>query len=599
MPISIQTNAWSAERHENLSALLAEIADAGYDGFEIGAHRLDLSQPGRFRELAEAHGLTIAGLHTHGAIFDPAAMEAAYPVIAEVARFAKTVSAAHVLLSGRPKEGKTLDDLQHEAEALNRVARLCAAEGVPFLYHTHNWELADDLRELRYLLAHTDPALVALALDAGWVQRAGLSPVAVTREFRERIGYFHVKDTRGDRWTEVGAGEVDFRAWLAELGAAQDLWLTVERDEVLPNAAESARLSRDHLQTLGLAKPAPRRTLGVCVVGCGFMGAIHAERWRNLPRARVLAVADVNAERAQALAARIGATAYTDYAAALRHPGVEVASVCVPTYLHAEVSLAAIGLGKHVLCEKPIALRLEDAERMRAAAQQRGVRLGVGFMRRHSPVVPDLKAWLATGYFGRPVLYQAADIRELRPKRLMHDADGNGGPVIDMAVHLFDLWANIFNSTPAAVSAQGFTLAERRDEIAHIANKAIDTALIMVKYASGDVGAFTVSWGLPPAVNPEAWPDRVYGPGGLLEAEYHMAAQKLRWLKEGGEWETVSETDEDMYQREITAFARALLDGAPFDGTVEHGIQALRLALAVLEAIRTGQTVRVLESGHA
>jgi predicted dehydrogenase/sugar phosphate isomerase/epimerase len=591
MPLSIQTNAWSAERHENLNALLAEIADAGYDGFEIGAHRLDLTQPERFRELAAAHGLIIAGLHTHGAIFDPAAMEAAYPVIADVARFARAVGAAHVLLSGRPREGKTLTDLQREAEALNRAARLCAEQGVPFLYHTHNWELADDLRELRYLLAHTDPALVSLALDVGWVQRAGLSPVAVTREFRPRIGYFHVKDTRGGRWTEVGAGEVDFRAWLAELGDARDLWLTVERDEVLPNPAESARLSRDYLQTLGLPKPAPRRTLGVCVVGCGFMGTIHAERWRNLPRARVLAVADIHAERAQTLAARVGATPYTDYAEALRHPGVEVVSVCVPTCLHAEVSLAAINLGQHVLCEKPVALRLEDAERMRAAAQQRGVKLGVGFMRRHSPVVHDLRAWLATGYFGRPVLYQAADIRELRPKRLMHDADGNGGPVIDMAVHLFDLWANIFDSAPVAISAQGLTLAARRSEIAHIPNKAIDTATIAVTYASGDVGTFTVSWGLPPAVNPEAWPDRVYGPGGLLEAEYHMAAQKLRWLKEGGEWETVSETDEDMYQREIAAFARAVLDDAPFEGTVEHGLAALRLSLAALESIRTGRTI--------
>lgn len=599
MTVSIQTNAWSAERHENLNALLAEIADAGYDGFEIGAHRLDLSQPGRFRELAEAHGLTIAGLHTHGPIFDPAAMESAYPVIAEAGRFAKAVGAAHVLLSGRPKEGKTLEDFRREAEALNRAARLCAEQGVPFLYHTHNWELADDLRELRYLLAHTDPALVSLALDVGWVQRAGLSPVTVTREFRERIGYFHLKDTRGERWTEVGAGEVDFRAWLAELGAARDLWLTVERDEVLPNAAESARLSRDYLQTLGLERPAPRRTLGVCVVGCGFMGAIHAARWRDLPRARVLAVADIDPGRAQALAARVGAQAYTDYAEALRHPGVEAVSVCLPTHLHAEVALAAIGLGKHVLCEKPMALRLEDAERMRAAAQAQGVTLGIGFMRRHSPVVHDLRAWLATGYFGRPVLYQAADIRELRPKRLMHDADGNGGPVIDMAVHLFDLWAHVFDSAPVSVAAQGLTLAAQRSEIAHITHKAIDTAVITVTYASGDVGAFTVSWGLPPAVNPEAWPDRVYGPGGVLEAEYHMAAQQLRWLKEGGAWETVSESDEDMYQREIAAFARCVLDNAPLEGTVEHGIQALRVALAALESIRTGQMVKVLESGHA
>ncbi len=333
------------------------------------------------------------------------------------------------------------------------------------------------------------------------------------------------------------------------------------------------------------------RPLGVCVVGNGFMGTIHAERWQAHPAARVLAVADVDAARAEALAARVGARAFTDYRAALDWPEVNVASVCLPTHLHAEAALAAMERGRHVLSEKPIALTLPQAEAMIAGAARHRVKFAVGFMRRHSPVVEALRAFLAEGRLGRPVLYEAHDVRELRPKRLMHDADGNGGPVIDMAVHLFDLWLNLFASPPVSVAARGLTLAAARPEIAHIARKAVDSAALSVRFASGDLGSFVVSWGLPPGANPPQWPDRVYGARGLVEAEYQMRHQSARWLKEGGEWETIADSTEDMYQREIDAFANVVLHGAGPRGTGDDGLAALRLAHAALESIRTGESV--------
>ena len=335
------------------------------------------------------------------------------------------------------------------------------------------------------------------------------------------------------------------------------------------------------------------KMLGVCVVGCGHMGQIHAQGWQAIPAAKVIAVVDALPERAQKLARLLDCAPYTDYTAAISRPDVDVVSVCIPTCYHAEVTIAAAELGKHVLCEKPIALTLIDADRMIAAAQANQVKLGLGFMRRHTPVLADLKARLANGEFGHPGMYHAADVRELRPKREMHDARANGGPVIDMAVHLIDVWNTIFDSAPVSVSAQGFALGKDRPEIAHLGEIAVDTASIQVRYASGDVGVFVMSWGLPPKVNPENHPDQFYGAEGLGEVYYAAGKQELRNLRENGFWQTLAISHENMYNRQIAAFARWVLTDEPFPATGEDGKLALKVALAALESIRIGETVHL------
>ena len=243
--------------------------------------------------------------------------------------------------------------------------------------------------------------------------------------------------------------------------------------------------------------------LGVCIVGAGDMGTKHAERWQKVSEAQVVAVVDVNEARAEklALAHRLK-TWHTDFRLAVNLPEVDVVSVCVPTCDHPEITIFAANRSKHVLCENPIALTLAAVDEMVAAARQNRIKLGLGFMRRYSPITVELKAWLARGELGRPVMYHAVDVREIRPKREMHDAHANGGPIIDMGVHLFDGWRFIFDSPPVQVYAQGLKLAQERQELADIREIAYDTASIVVRYASGDIGNFVVSWGLPPGVTP-------------------------------------------------------------------------------------------------
>ncbi len=335
------------------------------------------------------------------------------------------------------------------------------------------------------------------------------------------------------------------------------------------------------------------KELGVCIVGCGFMGGIHAQGWQAVPEAKIVAVVDQQLERAQVLARQYECAAYSDFAEALARLEVDVVSVCIPTFLHAEATVAAAEAGKHVLCEKPIALTLEDADKMIAAADKSQVKLGLGFMRRHTPVLTDLKDLLAIGELGRPVLYHASDVRELRPKLEMHDAQANGGPVIDMAVHLIDLWNTIFDSQPVSVSAQGLMIGKDRPEIKHIADIAVDTATITVKYASGDIGTFVVSWGLPLKVNPDQYKDQIYAPLGLGELYFAGNQQELRLMGENGIWQTRAISHQHMYQNQIHSFANWVLTDEPFPATGEDGRQALLVALGALKSIHTGQTIQL------
>ena len=334
--------------------------------------------------------------------------------------------------------------------------------------------------------------------------------------------------------------------------------------------------------------------LGIAILGCGYMGQIHAQQWSKIQRAKILSVSDMDEQRSRKLAHDFEVPHWSvDYRQALHQPGVDVALVCLPTYLHAEVSIAAANHGLHVFCEKPITLTLSDAQKMITAAEVNHVKLGLGFMRRHSPILDTLKNWLASNPEARPVFYSASDVRELRPKLAMHDARMNGGPVIDMAVHLIDLWNTLYASKAVSVSAQGLRLASGRPEVFNIADIAVDTASIQVKYESGDVGVFTVCWSLPPKVNPAGTYDQIYSSTGLGEVVFGRNLQEFRLTRENGMIETQAISHEDMYYLQARRFEDWILDNEPFPATGADGAAALEVALAALQSIQTGETVNI------
>jgi len=321
----------------------------------------------------------------------------------------------------------------------------------------------------------------------------------------------------------------------------------------------------------------------VAVIGAGDMGARHARHWAATG-ARIAVVCDPDEARSADLAAAYGAHAAADPIEAVARPGVDVVSVCTPTYLHAPVAIAALEAGRDVLCEKPVALTLADADAMAAAERSSGRRLRIGFMRRFDPVWRRVESDVAE--LGAPVMAQATLAAGVRPKLLMHDARANGGPVIDMACHLFDRWERVFGVPPVRISARGHTFGAGKPELAGIEHVALDTVQVSLDYGKAGSGQIQLSWGLPSGI-PAVERHTYVGPDGLIDTD-GTTVQLVR----GAEPSVYRRDGVDAWAEQIRAFARELDgDGPQGLADVQAGTRALRASLAVLAAVRDARPV--------
>jgi myo-inositol 2-dehydrogenase / D-chiro-inositol 1-dehydrogenase len=235
-----------------------------------------------------------------------------------------------------------------------------------------------------------------------------------------------------------------------------------------------------------------------------------------------------------------------------------------------------------------VALTLEDARAMAEAARLSARELRIGFMRRFDPAFEPLIDF--TTRIGRPVLAQVTITAGVRPKRLMHDALANGGPIIDMCCHVFNLWDDMFGGQPGLVSARGYTFSEGKPELTGIGQMALDSALITLEYAGGSVGQVQVSWGLPRGIDPVEHHTYV-APDGLVSVEWpqHLTLRDASGVKR---W---TSTGVDPYRQQIAQFIAELSGAERRVAGVQDGIDALRTSLAVLRSVRERRPVALGE----
>lgn len=229
--------------------------------------------------------------------------------------------------------------------------------------------------------------------------------------------------------------------------------------------------------------------LGYGIIGCGWVFPSHAIGVRSLRNRGVdlVGVADVDGGRARRAAEEYGARDwYTDYRDLLARDDIHFVSVCLPHHLHRTVVVEATRAGKHVLCEKPLAISVADADAMIAAARAAGVQLSVIFQHRYDPWYRRLYQAVRGGAFGHilsaTVLHRSplrADPEHASPWRDRWDAVG-GGVLMMQAIHFLDilLWAlGPVESTMARIA----TLA-RPEEVE-------DTGAAVLRFRNGAIGA--------------------------------------------------------------------------------------------------------------
>ncbi len=344
-------------------------------------------------------------------------------------------------------------------------------------------------------------------------------------------------------------------------------------------------------------KSSAKRNLGICVVGAGDISSYYLKAWKKIKGIDLISIADINEERAKKAANRYGIKSwYRDYKKSVDLNNVDIVTVCTPTCLHPEVSIFAANCGKHVLCVKPIALSLEKASRMIEETREKRVKFCVGFMRRFSPVTDRVKKLISDGTVGRPVLYSIYNAAEVRPKILMHEKGANGGPVIDMCCHYFDIWRVIFASEPVRVMAQGLIFGKGKKELQEIKELAYDTASIIVTFASGDIGAINITWGLPSGIRPLRQTEELWGPEGAITG-LDFSPKEIFILGQKGYKKKITiekgNSLQDSFDLLVEHFVQSIRVDKPLSVTGEDGRRALEVSLAALRSIESGKAVNL------
>lgn len=329
-----------------------------------------------------------------------------------------------------------------------------------------------------------------------------------------------------------------------------------------------------------------KKNLSVVIVGTGDMGAQHAVGWKAAG-CKITGVVDIDVTRRKKFQKehKISKSG-SDYKKLIKQLKPDVVSVCVPAFFHPEVTVYAAESGCHVFCEKPIALTIKDAQKMINACKRHKKLLGIGFQRRFMGDTIKIKELAEEGILGRPLIWKALDLREVRPKIMMHSKKGNGGSIVDCAVHSFDQWRYVFNSEPVSVYACGGCFGEGKKRLEKVKDKALDTGVITVKFASGDIGEITIGWGFPERT-PTFVSDMLMGPLGVARQN----DGKLEIFS--GKWAATEELSTDAREGIMIDFVEAIISGKKPLIAGEDGLAAIKVALAALESIETGKLVNV------
>src|SRR3954469_12698552 len=333
------------------------------------------------------------------------------------------------------------------------------------------------------------------------------------------------------------------------------------------------------------------RTVGVALIGSGRMGAFHAETVaQRLPGARLAAIADPAPGAAQRLAGALGADrAYSDLAQLWEDPAVEAVVIAAPARSHADLVVAAAAAGKHVLCEKPMAVTLPDADRAIDAARAAGVVLQVGFNRRFAADWRAARALLDSGTLGTPRQLRSLtrDPGGFDPSRVLPDTI-----FLETLIHDFDTLRFL---NPGAEPVEVYATADALVEPAWRDRGLLDTAGVTVRF---DNGAMAVAEACFEAAYGYDVRGEVLGSGGMATMG-DGRRNGMAFSGAGGRLVETARSDQelfrDAYAAELASFVDAVRTGGTAPVTGEDARPALGIALAAAESVRAGRPVRIDE----
>jgi D-xylose 1-dehydrogenase (NADP+, D-xylono-1,5-lactone-forming) len=325
------------------------------------------------------------------------------------------------------------------------------------------------------------------------------------------------------------------------------------------------------------------------IVNWGIVSTAHINRRvipmiQSSPRGRLVAVASRDLIKGQAYAAtwKIPHT-FGSYEEMLASDTVDAVYISLPNHLHCEWSIKALQAGKHVLCEKPIAISVNEVEKMIRTSQETGKHLAEAFMFRHHPQTKLVGEWIRTGKLGEITLVQGMFSFSMQNKdtnvRLV--ANYGGGSLWDIGVYPLSFAQYIYGHPPKSVIANQW-----------VGESGVDESFAgQMDYGEGQTAQIGCSFR-----NPYATPFSIHGTLGRLEmnrpfSNINEADSQLLFTPVDGETEKVNIEKIDAYLAEIEDMQAAILDGTPNLIHLEESLDHIRTARALYAAAQTRQIV--------
>jgi predicted dehydrogenase len=338
--------------------------------------------------------------------------------------------------------------------------------------------------------------------------------------------------------------------------------------------------------------------IGVGIIGSGFVAEIHVEAFRHVPNARIVAVASPTEGKAADFARRHGIPhAFTDYRRMLELADVHVVDLALPNDFHCQATEAAASAGKHVICEKPLATTLLEADRMIAACRNAGVHLMYAEELCFTPKYVRAKKLVDEGALGELFLLKQSEKHDGPHAPWFWDVSRSGGGVtLDMGCHAIEFFRWLLNKRPiTSVYAQMGTYLHRDK------TEGDDNSVVLVEIEGGCVGMAEESWAKPGGMDDRA---EIYGTKGVTYADllhgnaletysqvgYGYAVEKAG-ATTGWSFTMFEEVWNYGFPQEMQHFIDCVQHGRQPIETGEDGRATLEAIYAAYESARTGQKV--------
>lgn len=344
---------------------------------------------------------------------------------------------------------------------------------------------------------------------------------------------------------------------------------------------------------------------GIGIIGCGKIAQVrHIPEYAENPDAKLLGFYDINLERARELAEKHGATAYETVEELLANPQIQAVSICAANFAHAELTIAALRAGKHVLCEKPMAITLEECESMVEEANKAGKYLMIGHNQRLAKAHSTAKELIDEGLIGRIVTFRTTfghggpETWSVDPGKNTWFFDKNKaamGAMADLGIHKTDLVQFLTGQRVVRTTAKITTL-DKRDGSGNLIG-VDDNAICIYEMSGGTVGTMTASWTY---YGPEDNSTVLYGTKGIMRIYDDPAHSIVVNLNDG----TVKHYDVDAIQTNdnqtksgiIDLWMESLVNNKQPEISGESALAAMRAVFASIRSSETGMAVEVPEN---